>query len=99
MSNTLFINNTKMHLRTFSLYLKVILVLFLASKKKQETNNIGEIEEDIDEDDYNILDYDSDDTENEYTETEPVVRNAGKSSKLEEQKRMWGNGKEGKKEV
>ena len=99
MSNTLFINNTKMNLRTFSLYLKVILVLFLASKKKQEANNIGEIEEDIDEDDYNILDYDSDDTESEYTKTEPVVRNAGKSSKLEEQKRMWGNGKGGKKEV
>ena len=73
MSNTLFINNTKMHLITFSLYLKVVLVLFLASKKKQEANNIGE--------------------------TEPVVCNAGKSSKLEEQNRMRRNGKGGKKEV
>ena len=90
-----------MHLRTFSLYLKVILVLFLASKKKkkQEANNIEEIEKDIDEDDYNILHYNSDNNESEYTKTEPVVHNAGKSSKLEAQKRMWGNGKGGKKEV
>ena len=62
------------------------MVLFLASKKKQEASNIGEIEEDIDEDDHNILDYDSDDTESEYTEIEPGVHNAGKSSKLEERK-------------